>query len=221
MKKIVLTITAGAFLFASCENAPKADNAETAEAQTVEQANGTEYAANTEESTIQWTGTKPVGKHVGTLKLQNGVLLISENNIKGGTFVIDVKSLEPHDQDAEGNAKLQGHLLSEDFFQSEQYPTSTFEITEVKEGVPQTDDLVMKDATHMITGNLTLKNVTKSITFPAKVQVEGNKVVADADFNIDRTKWEMNYGNDQSLGDKFIRPEVNLGLHLVAEKQQM
>jgi polyisoprenoid-binding protein YceI len=76
----------------------------------------------------------------------------------------------------------------------------------------------MKDATHTITGNLTLKGTTKSITFPAKVAVNDNVVTADANFNIDRTQWGLVYGNDQSLGDKFIRPTVNIQLHLVANK---
>ena len=95
----------------------------------------------------------------------------------------------------------------------------TFVITSITEGVQNTEDLVMKDATHTITGNLTLKGITKSITFPAKVNVADNKITADANFNIDRTQWNIVYGNDESLGDKFIRPEVNLQVHLVAGQQ--
>ena len=28
----------------------------------------------------------------------------------------------------------------------------------------------------------------------------------------------MNYGNDKSLGNWFIRPDVNIKLHLIAER---
>lgn len=218
-KKLLFPIIAGSLFLASCQDAPEADTAEAGEAQEVEQTAGANYTADVSQSKVEWIGTKPVGQHHGTFTLENGTLVVSENALKGGTFTIDIKSLTPDDQEAEGNSKLQGHLLSADFFDAENHPTGTFEITNVTEGVANTEDLVMKDATHTITGNLTLKGVTKSITFPAKVSMDGNSVTADANFNIDRTQWNMVYGNDQSLGDKFIRPEVNLQVHLVASQQ--
>lgn len=203
-------------MFVSCSDAPKADSAEVTEAQNVEQASGITYNANLSESKVEWIGTKPVGRHHGTFTLKDGNLVVSGDDLTGGSFIIDINSITPDDQDAEGNAKLQGHLKSGDFFNVEQYPEGTFEITNVTEGVQNTDELVMKDATHTITGNLTLKGITKSITFPAKIYMEGDKITADANFNIDRTQWNIVYGNDESLGDKFIRPEVNLQVHLVA-----
>lgn len=217
-KSFLLPVLAGSMLLVACSDAPKADNAEVSEAQNVEQAAGVAYNANLSESKIEWVGTKPVGRHHGTFVLKDGNLIVSGDNLEGGRFVIDVSSITPDDQDAEGNAKLQGHLKSEDFFHVEKYPESTFEITSVTEGVENKDNLVMKDATHTITGNLTMKGVTKSITFPAKVYKEGDKIIADANFNIDRTQWNIVYGNDKSLGDKFIRPEVNLQVHLVADQ---
>lgn len=215
-KEFLLTVFAGSMMFVSCKEAPEADNAMTTDAQNVEQVSGATYEANLSESKVEWIGTKPIGRHHGTFVLKDGNLVVSGEDLKGGSFVIDIASVTPDDQDAEGNAKLQGHLKSEDFFHVEKYPEGTFEITNVTEGVADKDNLVMKDATHTITGNLTLKGVTKSITFPAKVNMEGDKVTADANFNIDRTQWNIVYGNDESLGDKFIRPEVNLQVHLVA-----
>lgn len=219
MKNLLFPIVAGTLFIASCQDAPEADTAEAGDAQQVEQAAGKTYTADVTQSKVEWIGTKPVGQHHGTFALQNGTLIVSENALKGGTFTIDVKSVTPDDQDAEYNTKLQGHLLSADFFDAEKHPTGTFEITNVTEGVQNAETLVMKDATHTITGNLTLKGITKSISFPAKVAMTESSVTADANFNIDRTQWEIIYGNDQSLGDKFIRPEVNLQVHLVASPQ--
>lgn len=218
-KRLLFPIVAGALFLASCQDAPEADSAEASEAQDVEQVSGKTYTADINESNVQWIGTKPVGQHHGTLKLQEGNLVVSNGSLEGGSFVVDINSLAPDDQNDEYNAKLQGHLLSPDFFDAQNHPTGAFEITEVSEGVEQTEDLVMKDATHMITGNLTLKGMSKSITFPAKVTMNEGSVMAEANFNIDRTQWEMTYGNDESLGDKFIRPEVNLEVHLVANEQ--
>lgn len=218
-KNLLFPIIAGALFLASCQDAPEADNADATDAQDVEQVAGKTYAADVTQSKVEWIGTKPVGQHHGTFTLQDGSLIVADGNLEGGTFIVDVKSITPDDQNDEYNTKLQGHLLSADFFDAENHPTGTFEITNVTEGVANTEDLVMKDATHMITGNLTLKGMTKSITFPAKVTMNEGSVMADANFNIDRTQWEMAYGNDESLGDKFIRPEVNLQVHLVANEQ--
>ena len=215
MKRLIIAITP--LILFSCQNAPKADKAEATEAQSVSQTLSAEYKADIQKSVIEWVGTKPVGRHHGTLKLSDGSLSAPEGKLIGGKFTIDMNTLTPDDQDAEGNAKLQGHLKSEDFFNVSKYPSSTFEITEVKQGVTGSD-VIMKDATHTITGNLTMKGITKSITFPAKIASNGNQVTADAEFNIDRTQWDITYGNDKSLGDKFIRPEVNIKLHLITNK---
>lgn len=219
MKRILLSISAAALL-ASCQDAPKADEAQVSDAQQVQAASGADYKVDLTQSKIEWIGTKPVGKHHGTLSLTDGSLTVADNAIKGGKFTIDIKSLKADDQDSTGNAKLTGHLLSPDFFDADKFPTANFEIVSVTAGIDSAaaKDLVLKDATHTITGNLTLKGTTKSVTFPAKVAVSDANVTADANFNIDRTQWNMAYGNDKSLGDKFIDPKVNLALHLVANK---
>src|SRR5690606_29046191 len=124
MKNLLLfPIVAGTLFVASCQDAPEADNAEVTEAQEVEAAAGNTYAADVSQSKVEWIGTKPVGQHHGTFTLQNGTLIVSENALKGGTFTVDIKSVTPDDQDAEGNAKLQGHLMSADFFDAEKHPT--------------------------------------------------------------------------------------------------
>jgi polyisoprenoid-binding protein YceI len=212
-------ILAGSIFLASCQGAPEADTAEATEAQEVEQTTGATYAADITQSKVEWVGTKPVGKHHGTINITEGTLTVAGNAVTGGKYVLDMNSIVADDQDAEGNGKLTGHLKSEDFFNIAAHPTGTFEITSIAEGIADTTNLVMKDATHTVTGNLTLKGVTKSITFPAKIVVSDNNVTADANFNIDRTQWGIVYGNDKSLGDKFIRPEVNLQLHVVANQQ--
>lgn len=221
MKKNLFAVAVVLLAFTACKEAPEADEAVTTDAQEVNTASatgGATYAVDNNQSTIEWIGTKPVGQHHGTFKIQQGSLTTTGNEISGGKVVIDVASVKPDDQDEKGNAKLQTHLKSGDFFDVEKYPTGTFEITRVQQGAPTNGDAVMKDVTHTVTGNLTLKDQTKSVSFPAKINVKDSEITADANFNIDRTQWGIVYGNDKSLGDKFIRPEVNLKLHLVARK---
>ncbi len=221
MKKTLLALSAATLIFAACQEAPKADHAEATDAQEVDAAAtaGTAYNADLSQSTIQWTGTKPVKQHTGTFAITSGSLNVMDNNITGGKFVIDINTLTVTDEDTMGTSKLQGHLLSPDFFDAANHAEASFEITNVNTGVDTANkELIMKDATHTVTGNLTLKGTSKSISFPAKISVTDATVTADANFNIDRTQWGLVYGNDQSLGDKFIRPEVNIVLHLVANK---
>lgn len=217
MKHRFLLFLLGAGLLASCQSDPKADAALTGDAVAIGTAAGKTYQADLVQSRIQWTGTKPIGQHHGSFALEDGSLTVNDGAITGGRFVMDMNSMKVEDKDTNGIFKLDGHLRSNDFFDVAQHPTAVFEISSVKPGVTATgDELVMKDATHTVTGNLTLKGVTKSISFPAKISVNDEVVTANANFNIDRTNWGLVYGNDQSLGDKFIRPTVNVGLHLVA-----
>lgn len=221
MKKIMHIAAIIALLAATaCQHAPKADEAKTTEPATVESktANGTQYIVDRTNSVVKWIGTKPTGQHHGTLMLKEGILGFSGNKIENGHFVIDLESLQAYDDDGSANTKLQGHLKSEDFFNVAKYSAATFEITNAKEGVPADKVLVMKDATHTITGNLKIKDVTKSITFPVRVIISDGKITADANFNINRTDWGINYHSDKSLGDKFINEEININLHIIANK---
>jgi len=218
MKRFLFSMTALAIILSSCQNAPEADHAQTAEAQEVTVTTSPTHKADLTQSRVEFIGTKPIGTHHGTIQLKDGELVVNGDRIDGGSFVMDLNTLQTDDQDEKGNTKLTGHLKSPDFFDVENNPEAKFEIISVSPGVTESESLVMKDATHTITGNLTLKGITKSITFPAKVSVEGDQVVALANFNIDRTQWGLVYNNDQSLGDNFIRPEVNIQLHLAAGK---
>jgi polyisoprenoid-binding protein YceI len=219
MKYNVLSIAIAMLLLGSCKDAPEADKAEAGTAQEVQTTStGNNYTVDVNQSTFTWTGTKPTGRHEGTLKLKSGSLTADNGNITGGNFVADVATISPHDQDEEGNTKLGTHLKSADFFETDKYPEAKFEITSVAPVSADNKDVKLKDATHDITGNLTMKNITKSITFPAKIAMNGNSITADADFNIDRTQWGLNYQSDKSVQNKFIHHEVNLKVHLVANK---
>jgi polyisoprenoid-binding protein YceI len=220
MKRTLVLLTAGALLFTACQDDPKADSAQTGEATTAAVATGATYKADLNASRVEWTGTKPTGEHRGANKLKDGSIMVENGAITGGKFDIDMTSLQIIDKGTNGASKLAGHLSSPDFFDAAKFPTATFEITGVKAGVDSAmaKDLVMKDATHTVSGNLTLKGVTKGISFPAKISVTDPIVTADANFNIDRSEWGIVYNNDKGLGDKFIRPTVNINLHLVANK---
>jgi polyisoprenoid-binding protein YceI len=210
MKKLFIPIVAVALL-ASCNSAPK-ETAETAVAQETSAASGTTYQLDKEASLVSFLGTKPVGTHTGDFKLTEGSLTVADGNVTSGSFTIDLASLVITDKDFPYAPKLQEHLLSPDFFETAKYPTAKFEVT----GSEVLTNSI--EGTHKISGNLTLKDSTQNVSFPATVTVSENDFEATAKFSIDRTKWGLVYGNDKSLGDKFIYPVVEITLNLKAKK---
>lgn len=221
MNKLFISITAAFIALTSCQNAPNADKAKTADEQQAAARAGVPYKIDSTQ-VVNFIGTKPVGQHHGTFKITEGQLFVQNAaSVTGGKFTLDITSLKITDKDTAGTTKLAGHLASADFFESAKYPTAVFEITDVQTYNADSTKpaLVLDGATHTVSGNLTLKGITKNVTFPAVIKVTDNVATAQANFNINRTDWGLVYGNDQSLGDKFIRPEVNVSFSISANKQ--
>lgn len=63
-----------------------------------------------------------------------------------------------------------------------------------------------------------MKAQTHNISIPVNVSVQNNVLTVNSEFNIDRTKWNVNYQSDASIKDNFINKEINLKLNLKASK---
>ncbi|HRZ43181.1 MAG TPA: YceI family protein [Bacteroidales bacterium] len=217
MKQVTsgIVLLAMAFVMASCGNGIKGDKVESGEAQAEQIIKGEKtLKADLTASNIAWTGSKPTGKHNGTIMLKEGNLELSEGNLVGGSFTIDISSIKVLDlTDAKMNGDLRGHLLSADFFHVDSFPTSTFVITGV-------EALNEAGATHRITGNLTMKGISRSISFPASVKIEEQKLTATSSaFVINRAEWNIRYGSRsffKNLKDNFINDEIGLKINLTA-----
>lgn len=216
MRKFMLMALAITVLV-SC-NPKNAEEAKTGDAKKVSEASGEKYLVQTEKSTVHWRGTKPSGEHVGTVGITKGELTLTEGEVTGGMFVIDLNSIVNTDQEGEWNAKLVGHLKSEDFFHTSEFPEATFEIVSVDEykGEEASEGV---SPSHSITGNLTMRGETKSITFPASVHMHDGSVHAQSnEFSIDRTLWGVNFKSKSvfaEIKDDFIGDMINLKLDVV------
>ena len=114
--KLTFSLIAMTAIVWSCGSNGK--TVETSEAQEVnEVAESTSISVNTENSVVTWIGSKPTGKHNGTIAIAAGEVLVSNGAVVGGSFDIDINSLVILDlpADSEWNAKLKGHLMSADF----------------------------------------------------------------------------------------------------------
>lgn len=171
------------------------------------------YKVETEKSTINWLAKKVTGQHQGTVSISSGQLEFKNKVLSGGTFVVNMGSIVCTDiSDADMNAKLIGHLKSEDFFSVVAFPQANLVITNVTK----------KDkVTYQIKAKLTIKGTTEIIEFPATVSINDGQVVASANIKVDRTKYNVKYGSNkffQSLGDKAINDEFELLVKLIGSK---
>lgn len=161
---------------------------------------------NAAKSKISWVGEKVTGKHEGTIDVKDGVLTFKGDKLTGGNVTVDMTSIQATDLKAgEGKEKLEGHLKADDFFGTDKFATSKIVFKSVK----------LKSAgVYTVTGDLTIKKVTKPITFNLKVA----KNSATTTLKIDRTKYGIEYGSGSifdNLGDKAIYDEFQLTVNLV------
>ena len=177
---------------------------------------GTVVAFDGTSSKINFVGSKPIGaKHDGGFKDFQGQFVLDEgtDEVRSVEATIDMNGLWAD------NEKLTGHLKNEDFFEVATYPEAAFASTAIEPvSLASAGGDASEDATHSVTGNLTLHGQTKSITFPATIAVADDAVTLDADFAIDRTDWGVVYGSDSSMGDNMIRKEVVITLDLDADR---
>lgn len=170
------------------------------------------YAVDAEASTIEWYAAKVTGEHNGTITLKEGAFTFEDGLLTGGSFQVDMSSLDNSDLEGEWKDKLVGHLKSDDFFGVEKFPVSSFTITKA---VPQ------GPGKYKIVGNLTIKDKTEEIQFPAELKEEGGKVIGSATLTIDRSKFNVRYGSGSffdDLGDKTIYDNFDLKVSIVADK---
>jgi polyisoprenoid-binding protein YceI len=166
------------------------------------------FTVSVENSNLNWKGYKPMGSQTGTIKLASGNIVLKNNIITGGNFVADMSTIK----EAEGNAKLEGHLKSEDFFEIAAYPTSKFEITET----------VNKAGKIEVTGNMTIKGITKQITFPATLLVNKDAITLTSEtFQINRADFNVKFKSKtffNDLKDKFVNDEFDFQVTIIAKK---
>ena len=91
----------------------------------------------------------------------------------------------------------------------EQFATAKFVSTEIKAGGD-------KGATHTITGNLTLRGVTKSLSFPATVAVTPEAVTATSEFALARKQFGVAY---EGQPDNLVRDDVVVKLKVQAPRK--
>ncbi len=219
---LFLTIAMAAFTFACADpaaNKPKATTteaankaaapAEVAKTDSLEgfKAAGAEIAISPENSKVEFTGSKVTGKHDGGFKAFRGVIDLVGEKAEGSRVVVEI-DMDSVFTDAEGLTK---HLQTDDFFFIEKYPKSSFASTKIAADASKGAD------TYTVTGDLTMRGVKKSITFPATIKVSAGEVTVQAEFSINRKDFGIAYAGK---ADDLIRDDVVLRLDLKAPRKK-
>ncbi len=210
MKKVLLVAGTVAFLAACTSPKANTEAEDAVEVEEVVEETTTNYVVNGAESTVAWKGSKVTGDfHTGIVAVSMGKLSVENSVLAGGEFVLDMGSVSATDEgmDDETKGKLVGHLTSPDFFDVDSFKTASFEIASA--------------TADSLTGNLTIKDVTKAITIPYTMSAVGDVASVSSTFSIDRTQWGVEYGSGSiiaDLGDKAINDAIEFDITLAATK---
>jgi polyisoprenoid-binding protein YceI len=207
-------------LMTACEKAPQGDNVIITDEILPKSGTGQSFLIDTANSWVRLSGAG-VGKgHPATFHPRFGKVTANSNEVTSGNFVLDIASMQMAGQEEISSDQSKPHLLTGDTLDAAAYGTSQFELTGIEPYKAKDEDRsLIKGANFMISGNLQVGSVTKNITFPARVDLDGNTLKANADFDIDRRQWQLNYGKDKTLDKKSASETMNVELSLVARPE--
>lgn len=211
---------AATLIFAACGGS--SENTTITSAQEAATTSGKDFRADTTYSLVTWKATHKGGfaPRYGMLKLAEGHLAIDNGTLTGGDFIVDVNSLWVDTNSVTEKDKkaldLQNHLKSPDFFDAAKYPSAKFVITGVSAYDSAEAKSLVEGATHLVSGNLTIKDSTLNVTFPAKISVSDTDVTIDGKFSVDRTSWGLRFGAEGNPADWMISKDFELGFNVKA-----
>ncbi|MGH3362434.1 MAG: YceI family protein [Nocardioides sp.] len=145
----------------------------------------------------------------GALKGFEGTATIDTANPAASTvnLTIDVSSVDT------GSADRDGHLRSGDFFDTEVYPTITFASTEVEK---------VDDDTWAITGDLTIKDVTRPVTIAfdetgsARDPFGNLRVGFEGSTSVNRKDWGLTWNAALETGGVLVSEKIKLDFDISA-----
>jgi len=120
------------------------------------------------------------------------------------SFKFDVASINTRNEDRDN------HLKSADFFDAEQFPAITFESTSITKSGDSFN----------VTGNLTIKGVTKEVTFETEYNGKGTNPWGqavygfEADTKINREDFDLTWNTALETGGVLVGKEVKIKVEL-------
>ena len=156
------------------------------------------YTIDLNKSKLRWVAKKLTGSHWGNIRLKSGIVKIKNKLPVSGEFIVDMKTIEVMDtKESIWGKKLQSHLHSNDFFDTENYPEARLAIKRV----------AMRNGRFVIDADLTIKSITHPIEFVCEIFQSGDLTSAKGNMEIDRTLYVVTYRAARyfpNIGDRMI-----------------
>ncbi|HMT09519.1 MAG TPA: YceI family protein [Pyrinomonadaceae bacterium] len=168
---------------------------------------GTAIDVDAATSKIEFTGSKVTGKHDGGFKTFTGKIDLVGEKAEDSAVVFEIEMASVF-TDADGLTK---HLQNEDFFEVGKFPKASFVSTKI------VADAAKGAGNYTVTGDMEIRGVKKSITFPAKITVAADAVTVNSEFAINRKDFGIAYAGK---ADDLIRDDVVLRLDLKAPRKK-
>ncbi len=201
-------------LFFACGDLKKEENKNNSPASSISLHIGNEkfVVIDPKESVVTWRGYNFNGlnSQTGYVYISKGELLIENGELMGGTVEVDMNTIE--DKNHGRDNKLVNHLKDPDFFEVKKFPFSTIVFTRVK-------SINVNDKE--ITANLTIKGITNTVTFPAKMELKDGIFKANGKLVIDRTLWDVRYKSGKfyaDLANQTMSDSIEFQMKIVAKK---
>jgi polyisoprenoid-binding protein YceI len=172
----------------------------------------TNWALDTAHSSVDFSVRHMMIANVkGTFNSFNAVIEADPTDLTTANieFTVDTASVDTRNKDRDG------HLVSADFFDVENYPTMTFKATNiVKTG----------EGEYNVTGDLTLRGVTKQETFAVTYEGSGKdpwgneKVGFSAEGSINRSDYGLVWNAALETGGVLVGDKIKINLQIQAAK---
>jgi len=153
-----------------------------------------------------------VSKVKGSFGVVEGALEGNPEDLTGANidFKIDASSINTNSADRDN------HLRSGDFFDTETYPSITFVST----------DIVKKGSKYDVTGDMTIKDVTKKITFEASYEGTGKNpwgidvAAFEVDGKISRKEFGLTWNQTLEAGGVLVGDDIKISIDLQVNPAQ-
>lgn len=207
---LVLIITP---LFFGCRGAVKEDNKEISSSSISLHVESEKYLAiDNKQSVVIWKVSNLLGSnsHTGYVSLSKGELNIENGRLVGGVAEIAMNTIQ--DEKHHSTNGLIEHLKEPDFFDVKKFPFSTFIIS-------KSEPINVEE--NRVKGNLTIKEITHPVSFPAKIETKDGIVRMSGKLVIDRTKWDVRYKSRKFfdlVADQTISDSIEFNIKIVAKR---
>lgn len=169
------------------------------------------YKVDPDHSGVGFTIRHFVSNITGRFQDFDGVVKYDKANPAASSvsFTVQAKSIDT------ANGDRDNHLRSPDFFDAEKFPTWTFTSTSVK---------AVDADTLEVTGDMTIKGVTRKVTIPVDVlgsvkTPRGEKAGFETSFKLDRKEYGITWNRALDTGGAILGDDVKVTISVEADRQ--